>query len=402
MLLFYLVYHPFASNLTINRLSRRLPSGLLHAVWMVFQMLVYDKTKPGYVSPESLLESIVQRYPRPLDVATACYFVMESIKASLERERSQFLHDAAEALNIDWDEVKKVGLAEARRSWVENAIKEVLDETDPGTTVASMMSIFGGRTDEDPTPDLIEELERRKHEIPKRLRAVERFWTFQEITKAVERLVANTGCSADIIGNIHEQRLALQQQELFRGFFATRTGKARSIQAILESASEVLDTAHQPTARTPASKRRKNLIPLNCSQSEFLKIAESLCRVELLYLNEVADPQSGFFTHFSFQGRSEPDSFNEYMPTITWRGTIGDLLGLFDWLELNLLMSVWAAKRSASMISIHFNRDGEVLSRNSVNSTKLIQGQTFGKSEHWRKNIASLMSDIYLSQHNRA
>jgi len=317
--------------------------------------------------------------------------VLASIEESIDQERSVFIHKAAEVLEIDLGEVEKVGLMEAKRLWVEKATQDIIDELDSHTTVAGMMEVFGGRIDEDPTPDLLAEIDRRKEELPRLLQRVTQNWAFTQIAYGIDTLIGRSGGPSEIKQRIHEQYQALLKGENLKAFFAIQSREVRSISILLQEPSESPSVIDQSPAVTSKKQRRGTLIPLACDQSTFLNIVECLCEGELLYSAEVGNPRSAFFAHFSFQGAHEVKSTLDDLPKITWRGTLGELIGFFEWLISNEHMSESEGKRSSSLISKHFLREGSPIDRNVVNSTKSIVGSNYGKLGQWRKRIEDLM-----------
>lgn len=355
------------------------------------RMKMFDDSQLFSLQASSLLESILHRYPRPLDAASACHLVLASIRERLAQERSAFSSEAAEVLGIDPSEVEEVGLIEAKRCWIEKATQDIIDELDPQTTIAGMMEVFGGRLDEDPTPELLAEIERRKQDLNHMLRYVTQRWTFTQVAYGIDALVGRSDNPLVVKQRIHDQYQVLQDGENLKTFFSLRSRETRSVSILLQEPSEVPPAIKQSLAETSKKQQRRSLIPLACDKSTFLRIVERLCELELLYSAEIENPRSAFFAHFSFQGTVETTPMESDPPKITWRGKISGLIAFFEWLVANEYMSESEGKRSSSLISKHFLRDGSPIGRNVVNSIKSVYGSGFEKFGEWYKQMDDIL-----------
>ena len=331
-------------------------------------MFEYDRTKNGYHSPPELFARIEKLYARPLDRAMAIHLVLESVDGDIRKTRQNFLVQTSSVLQVSINDIERLGLEEARRAWIDTATQEIMDELNPAIVVPSMLEAFGSRLDEDPSDDLLAEIDQRKTDLPIKLVEQEKYWSFSQIASAIESLAARSNPSLERIDTIGAIRKTLDQMEIYKGYFETVSRKVQELE-FFENTDESRQNLQQHS-QTKNLEPYKNRIPLACDESLLLSIADRLVEAELLYSNVLENEDQNFLVHFSLNGAA----FEAQMPNepqkINWRSTIYDLLQLFSWFSNNELMSEREARRAPSLISKHFLHEGSEITRGTVSGMK--------------------------------
>lgn len=340
--------------------------------------LQYDPEARDYRAAKDLVVDIAQEHSQPCARAKACRLVLERVEKELAESMAEFLRITADILKAPIEEVRRIGLKEARRTWLAAAERDLEHQRqpvwyysshEPGHTMVSNFPPSQGETFiAGPVAIPEEQIEREGQEMPARLREAELTWDEVYIAGAIN----------DVIRGDEEFRgswlsVSTAFNNLRTTYWYRNTFRSESIQMIV--AGDALPELNPPADATAAVPRKREnqavpCIPFASTEKALKRIIERLCESEFLYWNTMENFRGSVLPHFSISGNVLSDGEKAILEKMNWRTTNYELIAFFEWLASSELMSESEVEAYPSMISNHFLRKGKEVKPRSISSTK--------------------------------